>query len=196
MNIRVILICFVVCVLVYFIGTKSLIGKIQTQNNKKEEFTRDIKATKEAIDSLNKINTLLQQKAEDVKTITLALPSDEGIPELLVMLEALYQTQGFKVTSISLGSSASNIAEVPTSITGNSSFDQLFNIFYAIQNNIRPARVKSFTASGSTDNKGITSVSSSFSLSFPYASSALKKEASSGSSSASTNTSSAQGVKQ
>lgn len=169
MNIKVVLVCILTTVLVYFVGTRTLVNTVQAQNNKKAELKRDIAATETAVSNLNKIKLDLDQNKADVELINTALPSDEGIPELLVMLESLYQTKGFKVTSISLGTSGTNTAEIPTSIAGTSNFEELFNIFNAIQTNIRPAVVKNFSANGTTDDaSGSTTISSSFSLSFPF----------------------------
>jgi len=172
MNIRIVLICIITIILVYFVGTKTLITSIHSQNDQKTVLNRDIQATTKAIENLNLIKTQIDQNAQDVKLMNIALPADESIPELLVMLESLYQTQGYSVSSISLGTTGANLAEVPTSISGNSTFEQLFIIFNAIQNNIRPAIVKSFTASGVEDAQtGAIQISSSFSLSFPFTSS-------------------------
>ena len=50
MNVRVILVCFITIVLVYFVGTKTLITKIHEQNNKKSELTTKIAKTNEAVE--------------------------------------------------------------------------------------------------------------------------------------------------
>lgn len=170
MNARVILLCFLITVVVGLFGTRTLVQTIHDQNVQKAQIKRDITEADAGIKKLQTFKTQLDQRKEDVKVIELALPPSEGIPEVLVMLENLYQAQGFTVTSLSVNTQADNTASIPTTISGNSSFDQLFGIFSNVQQNIRPVQVKNFSATGAEGGK----VSASFSLGFPFAKSETK----------------------
>lgn len=165
MSARIITLCVLIIAALGIFGTNTLIKTIHTQNVQISGIKADIKQAEIAKNNLTKIKSTIASRESDIKLMEIALPADASIPEVLVMLESIYQAEGFTPSSVSLSTSQENTAEVPTAISGQSSYQQLFNIFAKITSNIRPVQIKNFTASGTEDDR----ISSSFTLTFPFA---------------------------
>lgn len=95
-----------------------------------------------------------------LRAMYLAMPSQSQVPEVLVMIETIGANSGVVFSGVALGtptgasadistaldpSTASNVAEVPVTVSYSGNLDSVNKFLTAVNQNVRTAKVKSQT---------------------------------------------------
>lgn len=141
--------------------------KIKELKDKSTEMEA-LKAEKLELDA--KISALEDAKSQiaaakkSIETLDLAIPPDDGMPEILVSLENMVSRAGLSLNQLTPISQGEETASSETKITVSStgSFQNIISLYQLFEKNIRPIKFNSVSLTTSGD-KG--DVSSTFELS-------------------------------
>ncbi|MBI4948466.1 type 4a pilus biogenesis protein PilO [Candidatus Berkelbacteria bacterium] len=126
----------------------------------------ELESYKTRIADLKQIKEKGEQVQSTLRAMYLAMPKQNQIPEVLVMIETIGANSGIVFSGVTVGNTtanqtvpgtdASTIAEVPVTVSFNGTLTSVTKFISAINTNIRTAKVQSQTISA--DKSGILTV--------------------------------------
>lgn len=153
-----------ICLAIIFLGgyflTKPLIGKLKEKNIQIDAKEKDISAMQSKISDLQTASSQMKTGSKELELLNLAWPPDEGLPEVLVSVEAMAGRAGLSVQAISPASGQqSNTGEVPVTVTVSGNFSNIITFSQILEKNLRPIKIKSIAIAASTakDARGVGS---------------------------------------
>lgn len=163
-----VLICLAVIVLVGFLLEKPQLLSLKEKNAQILARQQEISASQQKLSDLRTAASQLKAAEKELELLNLALPSDVGIPEVLVSVEAMVSRAGLTVNSITPASEGEKTTgEVPVSVSASGSFAQLVSFTQILEKNLRPVKIKSIAIAASTA-EGQTGVSATYNITLLY----------------------------
>ncbi|PIP21920.1 MAG: hypothetical protein COX39_00300 [Candidatus Nealsonbacteria bacterium CG23_combo_of_CG06-09_8_20_14_all_40_13] len=178
-----ILICLALIILVGWLFDKPRLAALKSQNTDIVAKQQEVTDTQKKIDDLKTVAGQMKAADAQIQLLNLAYPSDAGIPEILVSVEAMVGRAGLTVVSIapSAGESSSGgtaeSGQVPVNIIASGSFSNLLSFTQILEKNLRPIKIKSISISAQAADSASSSASFSIALLYQPASQASSSSA-------------------
>lgn len=145
-----------IIVIAYFLIYPS-ITKIKDLNIKLGAKTEEISSMQDKITALGIMKSALLSQQTTANKLSLAVPSNDQMPELITELDSMANASGLKIGSI-LPSQESIKTATSISVGLKGDYSGLVRFLTLLENNIRPINVKTINlVSGTKDNASILS---------------------------------------
>lgn len=150
---------------------KFIIPKFSENKAKSVALETDISSASKKLDSLKKAQTTLTQLGDIPTQLSVSVPEDKDMPNLITELEAVAAKYKMVLPTISAsdGSDASGATDTSASAaSGNSvmisisvpgSFDDIKGFIADLEKDVRFMNIKSISISSSQDEKGVSNMS-------------------------------------
>jgi Tfp pilus assembly protein PilO len=137
----------VIIVVGYFLIAPSISALSDTEN-KIATSEANIKQYQNRIDTLTSLQTQVNQNADILKKISLAYPSNDQMPEILVQIENMARTSNLGVNTIQPTKSSTDLI-VPINLSIQGDYIGFKAFLTKMENNIRTMNIKSINLSSS-----------------------------------------------
>ncbi len=168
---------FLIVVASFLYSWKFIIPKYHENQIASTQLDSEISGADKQLESLKKAQSTLTQLGDIPHQLTLAVPEDKDMPNLITELEAVAAKYNIILPAIAVsdgsGASADAAAGTVSTVAGNTisfsfslpgSFDDLHGLIGAFEKDIRFMNIKSVSISTSTDSKGASSLSVSMQI--------------------------------
>lgn len=129
----------------------------------------ELKLKKQKLDDLRELSQNFIQAEENLKSLELAMPEEDQIPEVIVQIEAVVGEAGLAIGDLNpKKNEKEGVVEVILSVDGE--YGNIINLIGLLQENIRPVLISEINLSkGEKDEEGGgTGLTFSLTVSFPY----------------------------
>jgi Tfp pilus assembly protein PilO len=151
------LVAFLVVILVGFLVIRPLNDQLKDLNTKIAVRSQENEQLTAKLNTLQSLRSRILE-GEEQQLLASALPINEDVPGIYVMIPTIATKSGVTVESLQVGKATE--AEVPVDLTITGEYQGLLDFFGNLHKNQRPIRVRSIAVSARTDQE-----SKSFSLS-------------------------------
>jgi Tfp pilus assembly protein PilO len=117
------------------------------------------------VETLTILKDQIAEHQEDVKNLAIAYPSEEQQVEALIQAQTMAEHAGLAISDLTPSKGHTGIMPMALNLRG--SYQAINTMLKEFYNNVRPAIVRSFTATAGTD-KSKSDVSGSFNVGFAY----------------------------
>lgn len=158
------IICLVGIIVIGFWGTYPMINQLKNVNLQNSAKQSEIKLAEAKINNLNTLKGEFSKFQNQVKLLSVAAPTEDQMPEILVQVESLAKKSGLEVSSIQ-PSKTVGAEEAGISLSTKGSFSATLNFLQNLENNARPVQVKSINVASAKTGE-VVSLSTSYNLGF------------------------------
>ena len=157
---RIGIILLLIAIVGWFVVVRGQIDKFSDKTLTAKARAIEVESHDERINDLRLIKEKGDTVQKTLRAMFLAMPSQSQVPEVLVMIETIGANSGVVFSGVALGTptgasadiaaaldpaSASNIAEVPVTVSYSGNLDSVNKFLTAVNQNVRTAKVKSQT---------------------------------------------------